>query len=72
MGSKQQDAKSQEEILIKAYQALINYPGSIFTHIDLVLTAERPAIQLHHTASHLDCDISFKNGLGIESAQFLR
>lgn len=71
-GTKNQDPKSQEAIVKTAHKALKKYPGRVFTHVNPVPTARTPIVQVFHTITQLDCDLSFRHGLSIENTKFLR
>lgn len=72
LGRNKQDAKSQEKIVKDATKAFKAYPGRVFTHINAVPTARTPIVQVFHTLTQLDCDLSFRHGLSVENTKFLR
>lgn len=72
MGQKKQDAKSQEKIVKDANKVFREFPGKVFTHVNPVPTARTPIVQVFHTVTQLDCDLSFRHGLSVENTKFLR
>uniref|UniRef100_A0A0C9RTJ9 Tut1_1 protein n=1 Tax=Fopius arisanus TaxID=64838 RepID=A0A0C9RTJ9_9HYME len=44
----------------------------VFTQIVPIPMAKIPVIKFHHTASDMDCDISFKDGLGVHNSQLIK
>lgn len=72
LGNSMQDAKSQERIVKDACKIFKSSPGRVFTHINPIPTARTPIIQVFHTLTQLDCDLSFRHGLSVENTKFLR
>lgn len=72
LGEKMQDAKSQAKIVNDVCKIFKKYPHKVFTHLNPVRTARTPIIQVFHTVTQLDCDLSFRHGLSVENTKFLR
>nr|XP_015834575.1 PREDICTED: uncharacterized protein LOC663094 isoform X2 [Tribolium castaneum] len=71
LGERQQDAQSQEQIVKKASKVFKAFKDQ-FHSVVSIPTARTPIVKVHHNFTDLDCDVSFRHGLGVENTKFLR
>lgn len=70
-GSKRQSAEEQGDI-VKKSSIVFKYHKEDYSCVAAVPGARTPIVKLHHSWTKLDCDISFRHGLGVENTKFLR
>lgn len=66
-----QDSQSQEQFVKKASKVLKSCK-EVFSYVVPIPSARTPIVKVHHNYTNLDCDISFRHGLGVENTKFLR
>ncbi|RZC36040.1 uncharacterized protein BDFB_006746, partial [Asbolus verrucosus] len=71
LGYKYQDSPSQEQFVKKATK-LLKFSKDDFSSVVPIPSARTPIVKLHHNYANLDCDISFRHGLGVENTKFLK
>ncbi|XP_044255317.1 uncharacterized protein LOC123005576 [Tribolium madens] len=71
LGERHQDAQSQEQFVKKASKVFKSFKDQ-FHSVVSIPTARTPIVKIHHIFTNLDCDISFRHGLGVENTKFLR
>lgn len=71
LGDRYQDSQSQEQFVKKATKIFKLFKEE-FHGVVPIATARTPIVKLHHNFTNLDCDISFRHGLGVENTKFLR
>ncbi|XP_015127455.1 speckle targeted PIP5K1A-regulated poly(A) polymerase-like [Diachasma alloeum] len=58
--------------IFKEVKTLLFRNAGTFTKIVPIPMAKIPVIKFHHTLSKMDCDISFKHGLGVHNSQLIK
>ncbi|KAJ3657972.1 hypothetical protein Zmor_009745 [Zophobas morio] len=71
LGTNYQDSQTQEQFVKKVAKVLKSFKED-FSHVLPIPSARTPIVKVHHNFTKLDCDISFRHGLGVENTKFLR
>jgi DNA polymerase sigma len=71
LGERNQDPVSQEQFVKKVSKAIKSNKDD-FSYVVSIPSARTPIVKMHHNYTELDCDISFRHGLGVENTKFLR
>lgn len=68
-GDKFQEPVCQEEFVKNATKVFKSFKE--FSNVFPIPSARTPIVKLHENYTNLDCDISFRHGLGVENTNFL-
>ncbi|CAB3383670.1 Hypothetical predicted protein [Cloeon dipterum] len=65
-------SKESHEKLLRAAVKLLRRKPLVFSNTYFVLAARVPVLHFLHNPTNVECDVTFKNMLGVHNSQFLR